>query len=228
MLRKLILLVIWVGFVTYTVWLAPIDQPYTWFVGQKLLTLQWQELNAFIPALFWLMGIWSMIYGCLMFADGRTQKFRAWTYLLGSMFTGVISILPYLIWRRSNQEFSGNKDGWLKFFDNRSTGVILLLCTLTLLAYAFGAGDWQDYVQQFQTKQFVHLISLDFCLMGLILPLTSLLEEDMARHGLKERRIFWAVALIPLFGILIYLCLRSPLPETLPEKTQTRDLMSFD
>ena len=137
MLRKLILLVIWVGFVTYTVWLAPIDQPYTWFVGQKLLTLQWQELNAFIPALFWLMGIWSMIYGCLMFADGRTQKFRAWTYLLGSMFTGVISILPYLIWRRSNQEFSGNKDGWLKFFDNRSTGVILLLCTLSNSHYDF-------------------------------------------------------------------------------------------
>jgi|GEM_PF-5030564 len=55
MLRTLILFVIWVGFTIYTVWLASIDQPYTWFVGQNLLTLQWQKLNAFIPALFWLM-----------------------------------------------------------------------------------------------------------------------------------------------------------------------------
>jgi hypothetical protein len=222
MLRKLILLVIWVGFATYTVWLAPIDQPYTWFVGQKLLTLQWQELNAFIPALFWLMGIWSMIYGCLMFADGRMQNFRAWTYFIGSMFTGVISLLPYLILRQSNQEFCGNKDEWLKFFDKRSTGVILLACTITLLAYAFIAGDWNDYVQQFQTKQFVHLISLDFCLMALIFPLSSLFEDDMARRGLKDSRIFWAVALLPLFGPLIYVCLRPRLLESLPKKVEMR------
>ena len=225
MFRKFILLVIWVGFVTYTIRLAPIDQPYTWFVGQKLLTLQWQELNAFIPALFWLMGIWSMIYGCLMFADGRMQNFRAWPYFIGSMFTGVICILPYLIWRQPNQEFYGQKDEWLRFFERRSTGVILLVCAIALFAYAFLTGDWNDYVDQFQTKQFVHLISLDFCLMGLILPLTSLFENDMARRGLKDSRIFWAVALLPLFGPLIYLCLRPPLAEARTEKTRTQDFV---
>lgn len=211
MVRKLILFVIWVGFTMYTVWLAPIDQPYTWFVGQNLLTLQWQKLNAFIPSLFWLMGIWSMIYGCLMFADGRMQNFRAWTYFIGSMFTGVITILPYLICRQSNQEFWGNKDKWLEFFDKRSTGVMLLVCTIIILTYALIAGDWNDYVQQFQTQQFVRLISLDFCLMGLIFPLNLLFEDDMARRGLKDSRIFWTVALLPLFGPLIYLCLRPPL-----------------
>lgn len=226
MFRKLILLVIWIGFVTYTIWLAPIDQPYTWFVGQKLLALQWQELNAFIPALFWLMGIWSMIYGCLMFADGRMQNFRAWPYFIGSMFTGVICLLPYLIWRQPNQEFYGQKDEWLRLFERRSTGVILLVCAITLFAYAFFSGDWNDYVDQFQTKQFVHLISLDFCLMGLILPLTSLFEDDMARRGLKDSRIFWAVALLPLLGPLVYLCLRPPLAEADPEKTRKNFVFS--
>jgi hypothetical protein len=225
MFRKLILLVIWVGFVTYTIWLAPIDQPYTWFVGQKLLTLQWQELNAFIPALFWLMGIWSMIYGCLMFVDGRMQNLRAWTYFIGSMFTGVICILPYLLWRQSNQEFCGEKDEWLRFFERRSTGVILLICAIALLSYALLAGDWNNYVQQFQTQQFVHLISLDFCLMGLIFPLTSLFEDDMARRGLKDIRIYWAVALIPLFGPLVYLCWRPPLLKSRLEKVETRDII---
>jgi hypothetical protein len=77
------------------------------------------------------------------------------------------------------------------------------------------AGDWQDYVRQFQTRHFVHLISIDFCLMCLIFPITSLFEDDMARRGIKDNRIFWTVALLPLFGPLFYLCLRPPLMETL-------------
>ena len=55
--RKTILWAIWLGFVTYTILLAPVDQPDTWSLGQKLLTLQWQEVNAIIPTIFCLMGI---------------------------------------------------------------------------------------------------------------------------------------------------------------------------
>ncbi|ARV60290.1 DUF2834 domain-containing protein [Nostocales cyanobacterium HT-58-2] len=214
MARKAVLLLIWLGFVAYTLWLSPVDQPNTWALGSKLLTLQWGNLNAIIPAIFCLMGIWSMIYACLMFADGRMQNFRVWPYFIGSNFTGVICLLPYLIFRQSNQEFYGAKDKWLEILDRRSTGVYLLISTTVILAYAALAGNWEDYVQQFQTRHFVHLISIDFCLMCLIFPITSLFDDDMARRGLKDTRIFWAVALLPLFGPLLYLCLRPPLPET--------------
>jgi hypothetical protein len=160
------------------------------------------------------MGVWPMIYACLMFADGRMQNFRAWPYFLGSNFTGVICLLPYLIFRKSNQEFYGKKDKWLSVLDRRSTGVYLLIGTIGILAYAAIAGNLQDYIQQFQTRHFVHLISLDFCLMCLIFPITSLFNDDMARRGIKDIRVFWVVALVPLFGPLLYLCLRPPLPET--------------
>ncbi|BAY23340.1 hypothetical protein NIES2100_31050 [Calothrix sp. NIES-2100] len=50
--------------------------------------------------------------------------------------------------------------------------------------------------------------------MCLIFLITSLFDDDMARRGIKDKRIFWAVALVPLFGPLIYLCLRPSLPET--------------
>jgi len=225
--RKIALLVIWIGFVGYTLWLAPLDQPDTWPLVQKLLTLQWTKVNAIIPALFSLMGVWPMIYACLMFADGRMQKFRAWPYFVGSNGTGVICLMPYLILRESNQEFYGKKDKWLRILDRRSTGVFLLLSTIALFAYAILGGDWGDYVQQFQTRHFVHLISLDFCLMSLIFPLTSLFDDDMARRGLNDSRIFWAVALIPLFGPLVYLCLRPPLPETSPKTAQVPDLRLY-
>jgi hypothetical protein len=220
MVRKAVLWLTWIGFVTYTLWLAPLDQPDTWPLGWKLLTLQWGKLNAIIPSLFSLMGVWPMIYACLMFADGRMQKIRAWPYFIGSNGTGVICLLPYLLFRQRNQEFSGNKDMWLRILDRRSTGVFLLLSTIGFLGYAVLAGDWGDYIQQFQTRHFVHLISLDFCLMCLIFPLTSLFDDDMVRRGIKDSRIFWAVALVPLFGPLVYLCLRPSLPETSPKQVE--------
>ncbi len=227
-IRKIILWIIWLGFVAYTLWLAPVDQPDTWPLGWKLLTLQWGKLNAIIPVIFSLMGVWPMIYGCLMFADGRMQNFRVWPYFIGSNFTGVICLLPYLIFRKSNQEFYGKKDKWLDFFDRRSTGVSLFLATIALLVYAVIAGDWQDYVQQFQTRHFVHLISLDFCLMCLVFPIASLFDDDMARRGIKDNRIFWALGFLPLFGPLLYLCLRPSLEETpLEELTESQTINSF-
>ena len=51
--------------------------------------------------------------------------------------------------------------------------------------------------------------------MAVIFP--SLLGDDMARRGLSDDRIFWAVSLVPLLGPLVYLCLRPPLPESATE-----------
>ncbi len=211
--RRIVLWGLWIGFVAYTLWLAPLDRPYTWYLARKLLTLQWGDLNAYIPAIFSLMGVWPMIYACLMLADGRMQNFRAWPYFVGANFTGVICLLPYLLFRQRSQEFSGPKDRWLQLLDRRSTGVTLLISTLAIILYAVTAGDWQDYLYQFQTRHFVHLISLDFCLMGLVFPLTTLLDDDMARRRIYTPGRFWLIALVPLVGPLVYLCLRPELQE---------------
>ncbi|MBD1933150.1 DUF2834 domain-containing protein [Funiculus sociatus] len=213
MARKVVLFLIWVTFVAYTIWLAPLDQPDTLPLVKNLLTFQLEEVNPILTSIFWLMGVWPMIYACLMFADGKMQNFRVWPYFIGSNGIGVICLIPYLILRKSNQDFDSRKDYLLKILDSRLTGIFLVLSTIGLLSYAIVAGDWADYIQQFQTRTFVHLISLDFCLMCLTFPLTSLFDDDMARRGLKDSRIFWAVALVPLFGPLTYLCLRPLLPE---------------
>lgn len=210
--RRIVLGLIWLSFVVYTVWLAPLDRAYTWYLARKLLTLQWNDINAYIPAIFSLMGVWPMIFACLMFADGRMQRVRAWPPFLGSNFTGVIALTPYLLLRDRNQNFDGHKDWWLHQLDKRSMGVALLLVTLAVMAYAAIAGDWADYTYQFQNAAFVHLISLDFCLMCLFFPLSDLLDDDMARRGIHSPAIYWAVTLIPLFGPLLYLCWRPPLP----------------
>jgi hypothetical protein len=213
MVRKILLWWIWAGFVWYTLRLAPLDQPDTWAIARQLITLQWGELNAYLVAIFWLMGVWPMIYACLMFADGRRQLIPAWPYFLTSNATGVLCLLPYLGLRQPNPSFSGPKDAWLRKLDSRAMGVGLTVCAIALVAYALLMGDWVDFVQQWHTRSFVHLISLDFCLMCLVFPISTLLPDDMARRGLDNPPLFWVAALIPLFGPLLYLCLRPPLPD---------------
>lgn len=213
MVRKILLWWIWAGFVVYTIRLTPLDQPDTWAIAHKLFTLQWTDLNTYLVVIFWLMGVWPMIYACLMFADGRMQSIPAWPYFLASNGTGVLCLLPYLGLRQPNQEFSGPKDAWLRTLDSRSMGIGLIVCAIALIAYALLVGDWGNFVQEWQTRSFVHLIAIDFCLMCLIFPLSTLLNDDMARRGLHNPQLFWLAALVPLFGPLLYLCLRPPLPE---------------
>ncbi|MEB3212184.1 MAG: hypothetical protein VKL39_12555 [Leptolyngbyaceae bacterium] len=162
-------------------------------------------------AIFWLMGVWPMIYACLMFLDGQMQNIPAWPFFIGSNFLGLLWLMPYFLFRQRSQTFDGKEDRWLTLLDRRSTGVVLLMVTLFLIFYALLTGDWEEFIYQFQHLTFVHLITLDFLLMGLVFPLTSLFPDDMARHGQWNLRRFWAIALVPLFGPLFYLCSRPPL-----------------
>ncbi len=212
---RIVLWLVWVIFVAYTLLLAPLEQPGTLTLVEKLVTLQWTGINPFVITHFSLMGVWPLIYASLMFTDSRMQDIPAWPSFIASNGSGVIGMMPYLILRKPSSEFSGQKDIWLKFLDSRTFGVLLSLSTVGLLAYAILVGDWRDYIAQWHTSRFIYLMSLDFCLLHLVFP--SLLGDDMARRGLRDSRIFWAVALVPLFGPLAYLCLRPPMPESAAE-----------
>jgi hypothetical protein len=215
MFRKIAFWLIWVGFISYVFLLAPPIQPDTLKLLQNLLTGQWQLINAIVLSIFNLVGICLLMHSCLLFFDGRMQKIPAWPFTLASVGTGVIGLLPYLALRQPNQEFSGAKDAWLKLLDSRWTGVILSLSALSLIAYAIVRGDWGNFVIEFQTSKFINAMSIAVCLLVLLFP--ALLGDDMARRGLKNSQLFWAVTLVPLVGPLLYLCLRPPLADSSDE-----------
>ena len=212
MSRKIGFWLLWVGVVAYAFLLAPPNQPDTVELIKNLSTGKWEGINPLIIALFNIMGIWPLIYSCLMFIDGREQKISAWPFATASFGVGAFALLPYLALRQPNQEFTGSKDIFLKLLDSRWLGVALTLGTLGLLSFGVLNGNWGDFIQQWQTSRFIHVMSLDFCLLCLLFP--ALLGDDMARRGLKNSQLFWAVALVPLVGPLLYLCLRPPLPDS--------------
>jgi hypothetical protein len=209
MLSKIGFGLLWVGFVAYAFIFAPPDQPDTIALITNLSTGNWEEINPLIISLFNLMGIWPMVYTCIFLIDGRGQKIPAWPFALGSWALGAFALLPYFALRQPNPRFSGQKNLLINILDARLTGVALTIGTIVLFTSGLINGNWPDFIQQWQTSRFIHVMSLDFCVLSLIFP--ALLGDDLARRGINNRVIFWLVALIPLLGPVVYLACRPPL-----------------
>jgi hypothetical protein len=209
MSKKLLLWLIWGLFVFYAFAFAPPNQPDTIELIKNLSTGNFAGINPLVIALFNIMGVLPLLYACFLYSDGRMQRIPAWAFSLVSFGVGAFAILPYLALRQPNPLFAGEKNAWLKLWDSRITGGFIAIGAIVLLSYGITQGNWSDFVQQWQTSRFIHVMSLDFCLLCLLFPF--LLADDMTRRGLTDRRIFWAVSLVPLLGTLAYVVLRPPL-----------------
>ncbi|QSJ15599.1 DUF2834 domain-containing protein [Nostoc sp. UHCC 0702] len=219
MVRKITFGLIWLGVIAYAFLLAPPEQPGTFELIKKLSIGQWEGINPLVIALFNIMGIWPLIYSAVVFIDGRAQKIPAWLFATASFAVGAFALLPYLALREPNEQFIGKKNALLKLLDSRVTGFVLTIASVILVAFGL-QGDWGNFVQQWQTNRFIHVMSLDFCLLCLLF--SALITDDMARRGWKDLQLFRLIALIPLFGPLIYLCVRPPLLEVVKETTPSQ------
>jgi hypothetical protein len=212
---------VWILFAVYAFIFAPPDRPDTrpdtFTLIQKLIAGDWQGTNAYIVALFNLMGVFPCVYACILASDGRGQKVPAWLFATLSFFVGAFALLPYFALREPNPKFMGRKSWIIKILNSRITGVAISAIAIYFLVYGFSSGNWADFVQQWQTSRFIHVMSLDFCMLSILFPF--LLSDDMERRGMSSDRstkfsaklFFTFITLIPLVGALIYLCWRSPL-----------------
>lgn len=203
--------VLWAGFALYAFLLAPPDRPETLDLIVRLSTGQVAAENPLIVALFNLMGIWPLVYCCVLFADGQGQPVRAWPFAIGSMALGAFVLLPYLALRRSNPTFGGDLSRTIRLWDSRWVAIGLSVGAIGLLGWGLSQGDWTDFIQQWQSSRFIHVMSLDFVMLSLLF--STLIDDDLARRGWAEKTIWKWVVLIPLLGPLAYLSLRPQLPK---------------
>lgn len=210
MYKKILFALLWLAFVAYAFVFAPPDRPDTVNLITNLATGNWEGINPLIISLFNLMGIWPIIYTCVLLIDGRGQKIPAWPFAVGSFAVGAFALLPYLALRNPNQEFSGEKNLVIRLLDSRITGLLLLIAASVLLWFGLSNGDWQSFSQEWSNSRFINVMSLDFCLLCLLFP--TLVEDDLRRRKVETITPFLAVCFIPLLGPLIYLCLRPNLP----------------
>ena len=221
MIRKVGFALIWLGFSVYAFTLAPPPQPDTFDLIVNLSTGQWDGINPLVVALFNLMGVWPMIYACLVLIDGAGRKLLAWPFVAASFGVGAFAVLPYLALRDRNPDFTARKSKLIAVLDSPWTGRLLSVGALALLSYGLLNGNlgdhWQDFVYQWKTSQFIHVMSLDFCMLCVIFA--PLLADDMAKRDFQNAAVFWTAVLVPLLGILFYLSVRPPLSENMAVAT---------
>ena len=218
MAQRLIFGSIWVIFGIYAFWGAPPDDPErTWELIQRLIRFDIEGINPLIVAEFNLMGVLPLVYWSLLFIDGHRQKAiggktPAWPFAALMMGVGALTLLPYLALRKPLQgdEPIPPLNGNLALWSSPWTGRILTVVTLGLLGYGITMGDWSNFWTQWQISRFIHVMTLDFLLLVLVLPFV--ITED--RVGRRSTGVpTWAISLIPLLGSLAYLCAR---PAVLP------------
>ncbi|MFN7657383.1 MAG: DUF2834 domain-containing protein, partial [Dolichospermum sp.] len=157
--------------------------------------------------LYKILGVCPFIDSAVVFFDGRVQKILAWPCAIGSFALGAFALLPYLALREPNQKFIGEKNSFLKILDSQILGILLTLVATVLFIFSL-QGNWSNFVEQWQNNRFIHVMSLDFIMLSLLFP--TLLGDDMMRRGWENNQLFWLFAM-PLFGALIYLCVRPPI-----------------
>ena len=172
-------------------------------------------INPAIVALFNLMGLWPLAYASLALADGQGQRIPAWPFVVGSFGLGAFAMLPYLVLRSPYPTpVPAPAPKWL---ESRWLGAVVLVGAVVLLTYGVVAGDWANFVQQWQTCRFIHVMSLDFCALALLVP--TLVGDDMARRNIFNPGLMALITAVPLVGIAAYLTLRPPVTGAAPQTT---------
>lgn len=215
MARKIIFVSIWLAFVIYAIFFS-----ITSAAGKETLDLiislslmnNLEAINPLIIAIFYIMGIYPWVYAAFILFDSEEQKISAYPFFIASIGLGAFALLPYFALRQPNSTWKGNKNRLLKILDSRLMAIISSIAIITFILWGLINGNWSDFVAQWHTSQFIHLMSIDFCILSLLLP--AILQDDMKRRGIKQEKFFWLTALVPLLGTLIYWCVRPQLSES--------------
>ena len=214
-IQRILFFTVWLLFLGYAVFFAPPSAPDTPELITKLILAQIEGLNPLVVALFNIMGVLPIWCWFLFIPDSRVQKIPVWPFALGMLALGGFVLLPYLALRSPSADSfqvppSPKPLSWIqRVFDNRWLALIAVLGVFGLGFYGLRQGDWTNFVAQFQTIKFIHVMSLDFLLVCTCLPI--LIRQDLRYRGLTEQDLLWKLTLIPLLGPALYLVLRPPL-----------------
>ncbi|NEQ97838.1 MAG: DUF2834 domain-containing protein [Cyanothece sp. SIO2G6] len=218
MMQRVGLWLLWIGLLIYSFGFAPSSQDGTMDLIVALSTFKWSGINPLVAALFSIMGLWPMVYAAVLLVDGRgstpdgatsLQSVPAWPFIVLSFGLGAFALLPYLGLRRDKPRFSGPESDLIRLTESGGLAWLLLLSGAGLLLFGLIGGNWADFVAQWQTSRFIHVMSLDFCILSLLFVV--LLPDDIARRQMEQGWLWGLIAFIPFLGPGLYLCWRSPL-----------------
>ncbi|CAD5318098.1 unnamed protein product [Arabidopsis thaliana] len=228
---SILLFALWGALLYYCFNLAPDQTPtQDLYFLKKLLNLKGDDgfrMNQILVGLWYIMGLWPLVYGMLLLPTG-TSKTPAWPFVVLSFFGGVYALLPYFaLWNPPSPPVSETElRQWpLNVLESKVTAGVTLVAGLGIILYSVvgNAGDWTEFYQYFRESKFIHVTSLDFCLLSAFAPFW--VYNDMTtRKWFDKGSWLLPVSVIPFLGPSLYLLLRPAVSETIaPKDTASSD-----
>ncbi|XP_075643654.1 uncharacterized protein LOC142614900 [Castanea sativa] len=218
---SILLLVLWGALMYYVFNLTPNQTPSRdMYFLQKLLNLKGDDgfrMNEVLVSLWYIMGLWPLVYSMLLLPTGRSSKSKipVWPFLILSCFGGAYALLPYFgLWKPPPPPVEETEiRRWpLNFLESKLTAGISLAAGLGIIVYAGLANwdDWKEFAQYFRESKFIHLTSLDFTLLSAFAPFW--VYNDMtARKWFDKGSWLLPLSVVPFLGPALYLVLRPSL-----------------
>ncbi|XP_030966728.1 uncharacterized protein LOC115987341 [Quercus lobata] len=218
---SILLLVLWGALMYYVFNLTPNQTPSRdMYFLQKLLNLKGDDgfrMNEVLVSLWYIMGLWPLVYSMLLLPTGRSSKSKipVWPFLILSCFGGAYALLPYFVlWKPPPPPVEETEvRRWpLNFLESKLTAGISLAAGLGIIVYAGLANwdDWKEFAQYFRESKFIHITSLDFTLLSAFAPFW--VYNDMtARKWFDKGSWLLPLSAVPFLGPALYLVLRPSL-----------------
>jgi hypothetical protein len=203
---KIFLGIIWLAWVIYAFVFAPQQEIADMDYIMQMARMETDRIDASVIALFNLMGVWPLIMAAILLIDGRGQKIPAWPFLLGSCVLGNFILFPYLLLRKNNPHFDGNKTLGVRFAESKLLAAVITLMACFMIAMAVSQGSTDAFMSSFKVNNLVNIMSFDFLLFLFAFP--AILGDDMRRRGMTDTRQFWLYSLPPVLGPCLYLVVR--------------------
>ncbi|XP_020231115.1 uncharacterized protein LOC109811714 [Cajanus cajan] len=218
---SILLFLLWAALIYYVFFLTPNQTPSRdFYFLKKLLNLIGEDgfrMNEVLVSLWYIMGLWPLVYSMLLLPTGRSSKTNipVWPFLILSFFGGAYALLPYFVlWNPPAPpiEETQLKTWPLNFLESKVTAAISLAAGVALITYAGLAGQdvWKEFYQYFRESKLIHITSIDFTILSTFAPFW--VYNDMtARKWFDKGSWLLPISLIPFLGPSLYLLLRPSL-----------------
>jgi hypothetical protein len=217
------LFLLWGGLAAYAFLLSPNQTPLRdqYFIEKVVgLTSDSVPLNTVFYNLFFIMGIWPLIYTALLVPAAKSRNgIPAWPFFTLSYAVGAFGLLPFMaLWqplekapklppKKENLEGIGNLLG--RGMESPILPLFLLGGSLFCIGSAAAAGGaaWAEYFRLLQESRLVHVTTLDFLTLTTLAPFW--MENDaQLRNWEGKDSLLPVLSFIPVIGPALYLCLR--------------------
>ncbi|PSB11411.1 hypothetical protein C7B62_05770 [Pleurocapsa sp. CCALA 161] len=135
MARKLFLGLLWLAFTIYAIASSfTKTQQGDFELILKLSTGEFAGINPIIIAIFYIMGIFPVVYAAFILFDSN-QKISPYPFSAVSFGLGAFALLPYLALRQTDITVNKSKNWLLKILDSRLTAIAASVAVIALMIW---------------------------------------------------------------------------------------------